>query len=158
MATFTDPKQLLARQEKRLKDVQRSLQIGAAETAGKAKSLAWTLVSGGPETPSHLAKLNHPYARRHNGKPSLAHISSPRAPLPINVQTGRLRSSLRLFKRASGNEITYVLQFTAPYSKFILAPDGTRYMVPRPLWDSLNRLVVYDQRRIFLAAKRQAER
>lgn len=48
-------------------------------------------------------------------------------PLPINKQTGKLRSS---FKRYGSFEITY-MGFAAPYAKYVLSPTGTKKMIAR---------------------------
>jgi hypothetical protein len=59
--------------------------------------------------------------------------------LPINVRSGRLKRSIRVFryKRSAGD--VYRLQFTAPHSKFVLAPRGTKKMVPRGFWREMRK-------------------
>lgn len=48
-------------------------------------------------------------------------------PLPINKQTGKLRSS---FKRYGTFETTF-MGFFAPYAKYVLSPTGTKKMIAR---------------------------
>lgn len=52
--------------------------------------------------------------------------------LPINRQTGKLRRQIQL-KLIEGRNPVYELYSDAPYAKYVLAVDGTRYMRPRGL-------------------------
>ena len=128
MATFTRAEDLARHQRERAKRVQRSMELGSQEVAESAKRHASLLVSGFIST-KDLARLDHPFARRHG---------SARLPvLPINMQSGRLRNSLRVFKRKTGDVTMWRLQFMAPYAKFVLSPTGTKRMLPRNFWNAL---------------------
>lgn len=51
-------------------------------------------------------------------------------PLPINKQTGRLRSEMKLTGPV-GREKLFTLGSTAPYAQYVLNPKGTRKMIAR---------------------------
>lgn len=52
--------------------------------------------------------------------------------LPINVQSGRLRSSIRVLTiRRGGVALTVRVSIGAPYAKYVLSRTGTVKMVPR---------------------------
>lgn len=53
-------------------------------------------------------------------------------PLPINRQSGKLHALIQL-RGPSAPFHQYNLFTTAPYASFVLAPEGTRYMVARGL-------------------------
>lgn len=53
-------------------------------------------------------------------------------PLPINVQSGRLRRAITL-QGPAGHFSTYRLYSAAPHARFVLSPTGTRKMVARGL-------------------------
>ncbi len=92
-----------------------------------------------------LAKLGHPFgrgqspqkrgagnmnlARRATSKKKLAKAGMRgRVPLlPINVQSGRLRRSFRVV----GTGTSVSVNNSAPYARYILNPQGTKYMVGR---------------------------
>lgn len=82
--------------------------------------------ASGPYTERELRRMDHPYARRH-GKAKLPL-------LPININTGRLLRSMRVMRRKTVTGTVWQLQFMAPHGKFVLAPDGTKYMLPRGYW------------------------
>lgn len=85
-----------------------------------------------------LKRLGHPYARR-RGRPTLS-------PLPINVQSGRLRRSFRTFRR---RELVTQMQFTARHAKYVLSETGTRRMVPRGFWQSFREFYEREKRALF---------
>jgi len=107
---------------------------------------------------SELAKMGHPYARRHEvarqkrqrlrtarqalraqGR-STAHLvypggqpatpKLPAAPHIINRQSGKFQEGWRLRTWRRGDRITYDVENTVPYAKRL---RGTKYMIERPV-------------------------
>ena len=112
----------------RLNRVARSVRIEHERLVEDMKKDAIVLASG-PYTARDLRDMDHPYARRHG---------SPLLPLlPININTGRLLRSMRVFRRRTTAGTIWQLQYMIPYSKFVLAPDGTTYMFARGYWVAL---------------------
>lgn len=112
----------------RLNRVARSARIEHEHLVEDMKQDAIVLASG-PYTERDLREMDHPYARRH-GNPLLPL-------LPININTGRLLRSMRVFRRKTMAGTIWQLQYMMPYSKFVLAPEGTLYMFPRGYWVAL---------------------
>lgn len=108
----------------------RSLQIGMEELVDKMRAQAVKLTSG-TVTTAQLRAMDHPFARRHGR----ALIPT----LPINLQTGRLQQSLRVMPRTVRGDPMWQLQFTAPYSQFVLRPGGTTKMLARGFWSAMRR-------------------
>tara|TARA_R110001599_G_C12081341_1_gene645132 strand:- start:222 stop:719 length:498 start_codon:yes stop_codon:yes gene_type:complete len=74
-----------------------------------------------------LAKLDHPYARRHGS----ISIHSPRS-YKVHAQTGRMRSKAKFTKKGRGKKISYKIGFdygAVPYARYVI--QGTRVMLPR---------------------------
>ena len=103
------------------------------------------LLSGTTPT-SELVEMGHPYGRNDGigGRPGRQRrIKATRQlmpTLPINQQTGRLRSALRLTQRNKGTAQVFILSVSrsvAPYAKYVLALGGTVKMVARPFWQTL---------------------
>lgn len=134
MALHTDARSLLRAQGKRFAKV-RERMIAEHESMTKDMVIdARDLVSGGIKTPI-LKALGHPFGRRASGR------KRGKLPLlPINVQSGRLRASLRRTKVSSGgNSRAYDVKFDAPYAKYVLAVGGTTRMVGRGFWRELKK-------------------
>lgn len=108
----------------------RSLQTAMQELVEKLKAEAIKLTSGTVST-AQLRALDHPFARRHG------QALIPK--LPINLQTRRLQRSLRVMPRTVRGDPIWQVQFTAPYSQFVLRPGGTRKMVARGFWSAMRR-------------------
>ena len=106
--------------------------------------------TGGPLKKTTLRRMGHPYARAGGtvagaGRGAKAGSYSRRTglkgqitkrgqvrPLPINIQSGKLRRGIKL-DGPNGNQRTYRLYADAPYAKYVLAISGTKRMVPRGL-------------------------
>lgn len=105
--------------------------------------------TGGQVKSKTLAAMGHPFGRMATG--GMRNITKGRAgsfsdaglkgqvtkkgvvrPLPINVQTGRLRRAITL-QGPSGRLKVYKLYSAAPHAKYVLSPTGTRKMIARGL-------------------------
>lgn len=111
----------------------RSLRLGTAHLAQAMKSEAIALTSGGIST-AELRARGHPFGR---GARRSTRLRIPTPLLPINLQSGRLQRSLRVFRRQAQGEHYLQLQFTAPQSKYVLRPGGTTKMVDRGFWKAM---------------------
>jgi hypothetical protein len=102
----------------------------------------------GTLTKKDLRRIKHPYARLPRtlnvqklagkrgyaeGKKAQVSTRGRVSDLPINKQTGKLKRSIKLRRKQAGGAIVYHLYATAPYAKFVLNPEGTKYMRPRGL-------------------------
>lgn len=137
MARFTNPRDLAAHQRARAARVKRSLTIEFGSLIEQARADAVTLTSGSVSTEA-LAQMGHPFGRSaaRTGRPGRMRGSLPR--LPINLQTGELQRSLRLFRRFDSRGLTYSLQFTSPHA-VVLSPGGTSRMVARGFWAEMHK-------------------
>lgn len=118
--------------------VRRSVQSQHEQGIEDVRTEAIRLVSGGISS-AELADMGHPYAINHGGKAYRGKDAISRVtvnPLPINVQTGQLRASLRIFRRQSGTETYFQLQFTSPHAR-VLRPGGMMHMTDRRFWETL---------------------
>jgi len=127
VAEFTHD--LLQDAQRHARDVQSFAEVGGKNLY----DAAYELMSGGTSLKT-LRRMGHPYARRHalgnpnKRRPRLGSMP----PLPINVQSGRLRGSLRYsIVRKPGRWEVEVWVSAPPYDKFVM--DGTSKMVARPL-------------------------
>lgn len=155
MAVFTNAHDLARHQRLRARRVQRSLQVTQAEVVAEIKQKARQLVSGTVSS-RELARLGHPFARRSRTAGGRGRARGSLARLPINVQSGQLRESLRVFRRARAGGTAFQLQFTSPHA-IVLLPGGTRQMVARGFWTALNAFARPRLLARHKAAKRQAE-
>lgn len=108
------------------------------DTAVRMKQEMQKETSGGIST-LQLRRMGHPFARRHKwGKSNPIPV-----PLtPINRQTGGLQNSYYdYFSRIGGMEFMWTFGFAIPYASYVLAEGGTRYMVDRKYWVSLERVI-----------------
>lgn len=126
-ATFT-------RKRKRI-NLARSLSVQTAQVAQQAKAIAIELTSGSVST-AQLQAMGHPFARRNRQRK--ARVSLPK--LPINVQSGALQKSLRVFSARTGGETAFRVQFTSPHA-VVLTPGGTAQMVSRGFWPEMRKRV-----------------
>lgn len=134
MAKHNRPASLARAIEKRIREAQLNIieahRLIVVETYGDSQELA----SGNIKT-KQLRRENHPFGRgltTPRGKRRKARKS-----LPINVQSGRMRSALKLQTIKLGPRVwTYSINFRgAPgYANFVLSPDGTRKMRGRGYW------------------------
>ncbi len=143
MARFTSATALSAHQQARFARVKRSLTIAHGKTLADTVGQAADKLLSGTMSKRQLAK-RRPYSR---ARPD---YGVPR--LPIHQHTGRLKRSKRLMPTNDG----YRLQYTAPYSKFVLRPGGTKKMRARGFWTELRKQYPRIHARM-LRAKRQAE-
>lgn len=141
MATFHSPQALVNHQRQRMRKVKRSVLVAHEKAVQEIKAEAVRLTSG-------TAKPSGQFARNRRNRRGVLPL------LPINLQTGRLQRSLRVFKRGEA----WQLQFTARHSAFVLRPGGTRLMVDRKFWQALRKFSLPLQRRRLLEAKRAAEK
>jgi hypothetical protein len=124
---FRDADSLARHQLKVAGQVRRSYEHRHRAMVRLVEQKAIELVSG---TRGGEVERLHPF--------SVKHLTAfPR--LPINIRSGQLRRSLRVFKYARISGQVYRLQFTAPHSKFVLARRGTKTMVPRGFWDEIEK-------------------
>jgi hypothetical protein len=97
--------------------------------------------AGGTST-KDLRRMGHPYGRTAatsknktgqrgnlNKKMGKAKVN----PLPINKQTGRLRSSFYRSDIGGKDKVTR-MGFRVPYARFVLRPGGTRKMIDRKFY------------------------
>lgn len=156
MAVFQSAQALASHQRQRARKVRRSLQIAAQSVAEEMKKEAARLVSG-TVSEKELRALGHPFARR---RTTTRRRGGQRGNLPrlsVNVQSGELRKSLRVFRRLSEQGVTFQLQFTSPHA-VVLSPGGTSRMVARGFWTALRKHYDSKQRRKLLQAFRLANK
>lgn len=110
------------------KEVVVRMEMTFREGANDTKKYARDLLSG-IYRKEDLNRFGNPYGRS---------AAFPFKALPINVDTGRLRDSLKFTWSSRNGVTTYRISNTAPYSAFILSPTGTRNMITRPFWDALD--------------------
>ena len=137
MATFQSASALAAHQRQRARNVKRSLQIAAASMVEEQKQEAIRLTSGDVSS-AQLRREGHPFGRSFTGNRRRGRQRGTRARLPINKQSGELQKSLRVFRRISGEGVTFQLQFTSPHA-VVLSPGGTSKMVARGFWTALRK-------------------
>lgn len=154
MARFRSAQALAAHHKARGQRIQRSLQLTQEAFVADVKAQAERLVSGNIKT-ANLREFGHPYAKRHLGRRNTQVVAVPM--LPINVQTGQLRRSLRVFRRTVGKTTRYQLQFTSPHAS-VLTPGGTEFMRDRSFWKALNEYAKKEKKFRFVAAWRAAKR
>lgn len=149
MGVYTTPAQLAAAQRVRFLAAYRDMVLVHKVLAESSRDDFLELTSG-PLTTRQLRQMGHPYARTPGGasrgivkgdaaqwrmgsklKGQVARSGMVRR-LPVNVQTGRLRSSVRLDGPVGGAH-TYQLYAGAKHAAYVLSPQGTRKMVPRGL-------------------------
>ena len=90
---------------------------------------------GGTSTKT-LRKMGHPYGRTAGGQRGNLNKKVGKAkvnPLPINKQTGRLRSSFYRSDIGGKDKVTR-MGFRVPYARFVLRPGGTRKMIDRKFY------------------------
>jgi hypothetical protein len=91
-------------------------------------------LTSGMTSKKTLARMNHPFGRgfanKRGGRGRLQ-------PLPINVQSGRLRRAIYLDKR--GNDFLLGIKPTAKYFKYVVSRSGTKRMITRPLWSEVEK-------------------
>lgn len=137
MARFTDPRDLLSHQRRRFERTGRSMQVGMEGAVGEIKQEAYNLVSGDISSQT-LAAYGHPFGKGASARAGcIGDIRISVNPLPINVQSGELRKSLRVFRRQRGGETIWQVQFTSSHS-IVTSPDGTPTMIGRGFWTTLN--------------------
>ncbi len=123
MARCTTIAQLLQAQTKRFAAAQLSMAQMVQLDAEEGEKLFLENVSG--HLPPSVTRGS--FAR--GVKPKTGQLKRGRIPgLPINVQSNRLRSSVKLWKSGKNQ---FSLGATAPYGRFVLSPSGTRKMVAR---------------------------
>lgn len=103
----------------------------------------FTDLTGGNISTKQLRAMGHPFGRGLSSKSSTASglmrgnrskkVNAGRrfvTPLPINKQSGRLRSGI-FMRQVSGGTLSYIVGSDAPYEPFILSPSGTKRMIGR---------------------------
>lgn len=151
-----------------LKAIDQSLQDQvrkeAQDLAKALKKTAQKNLTGHISTKA-LRRMGHPYARdrmdRRKQRPlkSLrlrSFVSSTRKGtlpvLPINYQSGRLYNSLRVDVKAISKGYSVRLYFIPTKSLVVLSTGGTKVMVARKFWDSINRVYLSRKSRIIRSA------
>lgn len=175
VATFQTITALAERQKRRAQMGVRLMREAALSMLRDSVQDAHRLSSGGIKT-KDLRRMGHPYGRRAaterqrvkgtwGRQRAIKGTRERLPPLPINVQTGRLKQSIRTAvtetQRGAGERVVLWRvvydEGLAPYGKFIARPGGTRTMVARPIRRATTDLAI--RRKIRLKeAKRAAER
>lgn len=110
---------------------------GLTKTVLETREEMLHLTSGNTST-AQLRRMGHPYAR--NRFPSgQTRVSLPL--LPINRQTGDLQRSLFTFPFTTETSFGARLGFDSRHARFVLARGGTRYMLDRLFWQTLDTFV-----------------
>lgn len=174
MATFSSPREYENHLRRKANRVQRSLKVNEKRDVDMMQSLAQYYVSG-RMTASAQRFFGHPFARSYRSREknlkntifavhdqkfgSITEIGKTvrQLTLPINQQTGELKRSLRVFKRQVGGTFAFYIQFTSPHA-IVLRPGGTRYMIDREFWKTLNAKYKDITESWNVAALRRAER
>lgn len=143
MSKALAPREFAQELRRRASLLERELIKAEAKNLDEAKNSAQADWSSGPYSSAQLARMGHPYSRRHP--------NPPQDPGIINIQTGRFISSWRVDQpQVSGNRITSRLRNTAPYAK-----DVTQGIV-NGMWRAINRPIV--DRIIRTVRKKRVER
>ena len=135
MAILTGPNalnQLLARHQSRFRSVLGYAESQMVEAVHDMFAETVDQFSGPPSQPSGDSRRlwerdTRPFAKYFFDKPN--HV--PADPNPVGVITGDLLYSLGNMMTSSGTVFTAYTYSTSPYAVFLLAPQGTEYMVPR---------------------------
>lgn len=149
VTTYRDLHELASAQRRRISNIKLGMRIAEESQIGDTVTEARRLLSG-TVTTAQLAHMDHPFARRHGG----ALIPT----LPINAQTRQLLNSLSVVRRNTESTMIFQIRFRANHARFVLAPQGTRFMVPRGFWDALVRFTTPLARKRYLNALRRSER
>lgn len=145
---FTSPTALKNHQKKRFAKMQLGQQRVHKELATQGER-DFVGATGGQIKSKTLAAMGHPFGRMssggmrnivkgQSGKFGSAGLKGQVSkkgvvrPLPINVQSGRLRRAITL-QGPAGRASTYKLYSAAPHARFVLSPTGTKKMVARGL-------------------------
>lgn len=137
------PRQAVRRVEALRREIKRDCQLAVSRTLREAERKAKQWSSGG-FSPRTLAKMDHPYARRHGefGSGTLD-------PATINAQTGEFRASWETsLPHFSDRQITGRLSNQDPKADFL--QYGTEFMVVRPIKERLE-LYIFDSASFELA-------
>lgn len=128
MARCTTVAQLLQAQTRRFSKVQQTAKGMLREDVNAGRQLFAESVRGQVSSRT-LRMMGHPFGR--GPGPGKGNLKRGRLPgLPINEQTGMLRSNVRAWKT---NSDSFLLGATVPYAKYVLHPAGTKKMVARTL-------------------------
>lgn len=151
MGVYTTPAQLAMAQRVRFLAAAANM-VKVHEILAKSSEEDFVELTSGTITTRELRRMGHPFARSSSvagasrgivkGDVKKWRLSSGVKGqitargmvnrLPINVQTGRLRSSITL-SGPTGGQREYRLFAAAPHARYVLSPKGTRRMVPRGL-------------------------
>ena len=136
MATHRNPATFARAVQKRIESMGANVIEAHREVVALTYDFARQRVSGATKT-KQLRKENHPFGYGFTTPKGKRRRS--RKPLPINVQSGRMRSSLKLGTKGLGPRYVYSINFKgAPeYVKYVLSDDGTKKMRPRGYWRSV---------------------
>ena len=133
MPRFTDVTAFHQFMSRKLDHWKQTVQIEHANLVDEMIDVMKQDLSGTVST-KELARLGHPFGRTRGGR-KRGRVRN----LPINEQTGKLKRSLSRKRLDLASKITYEVGFTAPYSKYILNPSGTRKMVGRGYWREIEK-------------------
>lgn len=113
-----------------------------------------------------LRRMGHPFARNGNAARGIVGSQSKLKsfgkakgqihgrgvrPLPINIQTGKLRAS---FYRTNvkGKDLVVKMGFRMPYARFVLSPTGTKKMIARGFYSNGGQFGIIKKRHKFRLA------
>jgi hypothetical protein len=152
MGYYTSLKTLSAAQHRRADNMRRSALIAQEQSVASIEIRARELVSGNVSS-KVLADLGHPFGRLNRpGRRPRVRV----ALLPINIQSGELLKSLRVFRRSVAGGIAFQLQFTSSHA-IVTRPGGSARMIDRGFWPMLRLFAEPVLYRTHLAAKRRVE-
>lgn len=139
MKTFYNPAQYHRAWANRLDRHASDVKKGVADLA-RASRLDWMTFTRGSVSSRELRAMGHPFGRtgafqRGQTRAGRRGRFGPQfttrgvlRPLPINRQTGRLYAGIRMVQAGSD---AWEISSSAPYARYILAPEGTSKMVGR---------------------------
>lgn len=142
MPTFTDAKDLLAHQQRQLKQAVTAAQKAHEQAVKSTADYAKSLLSGTPikRTPQQRKVL---FQRL------------PRA-FPIGYRSGALANSLRIVTEKSGGKTSAFITFSDKAAPFVLSPTGTARMAGTPFWNEVNKYYVARNLELQLQARERA--
>lgn len=124
------PRQAVRRVRALEREIHRDLQGAVRRTLSAAKQEAKRL-SSGPLSFADLARLDHPYARRHGSRGNTA-VMPGKDPSVINVQTGAFKEAWQVDNPQGGDTTVSGRLFNLD-EKADFLQYGTRFMVARPI-------------------------
>lgn len=154
---YRSPRALAEAQERRALYAAKSVRVTHEALIAGTVALMRSLL-GGAMSYQTMRFFGHPYGRGYSASAFRRHNtifagSGTQLALPINMHTGELLRSLRVFRRAVQGVTVWQIQFTSPHA-VVLTPGGTKTMIDRGFWRVVNEAYLIDADR---AARRAAQ-